>query len=71
MPKKEDTAYFVTFCIEQYKNKHKQSGSEVMTLFMEYGVIDYLIGNFEILHTQGMEWILEDIEEFMQIRKDK
>lgn len=47
------------------------NGTEVMKTFVQYGVLDYLSEHFEILHTQSHQWILEDIDEFINIRKRK
>lgn len=65
-----DIAYFLSFCIEQYKNAKGLEGAEVMKTFVEYGVLDYLNNHFEVLHTQSRQWILEDIEDFIQTRKE-
>ena len=67
--KKQDIAYFISFCIEQYKNNKGISGAEAMTLLSENGVLEYLSEHWEILHTQSRQWILEDIEEFIRTRK--
>ncbi len=67
--KKQDTAYFLSFCIEQYKNEKEMNGAEVLETFARYGVLDYLNNHFEILHTQSRQWILEDIDEFINARK--
>ena len=48
-----DIAYFLSFCIEQYKKHISASGNDVMSLFIHYGVDHYLTDNFEILHTQS------------------
>lgn len=58
--------YFLSFCIEAYKMRHHMSGKEVMTLFDNKGVTQYLTSNFGILHTQGEHWIVDDIDEFIQ-----
>lgn len=55
--------YFVAFCIESYKNRHGLSGTAVSQLFDQYGVKEYLAANYDVLHTQGMQWLLEEIEE--------
>lgn len=67
--KKQDIAYFLSFCIEQYKNEKEMNGAEVLETFARYGVLDYLDNHFEILHTQSRQWILEDIDEFINARK--
>ena len=67
--KLQDIAYFVSFCIEQYKNAKGITGEEAMNTLDKYGVLEYLEENFEILHTQNYQWILEDIDEFINIRR--
>ena len=69
--KKQDMAYFVSFCIEQYKNAKHLTGVEAMRLLDEHKVLDYLSEHYEILHTQSRQWILEDIDEFIKLRKEK
>lgn len=69
--KLQDIAYFVSFCIEQYKNAKGITGEEAMNTLDRYGVLEYLEENFEILHTQSYQWILEDIDEFINIRRKK
>ena len=66
---KQDIAYFLSFCIEQYMNAKVLSHDEVITLLSGCGVLDYLAEHFEILHTQSSQWIVEDIEEFIKERK--
>lgn len=67
----QDISYFLSFCIEQYKNTKGLEGAEVIELFDRYGVLEYLNEHFEILHTQNHRWILEDIDEFIEQRKKK
>ena len=56
---------FIIFCIEYYKGKENLSGEYVYDLFNEYGVVDYLEKGYDVLHTQGKDWILEDIDKFL------
>ena len=65
---KRDIAYFVSFCIEQDKEAKYLSGSKTAALLSEYGVLEYLAEHWEILHTQGRQWIIEDIDEFIKAR---
>ena len=69
--KKQSIAYFVSFCIEQYKNAKNLTGAEAMLQLDRYKVLDYLSEHYEVLHTQSRQWILEDIDEFIKLRKDK
>ena len=56
---------FVSFCIEQYKMATKQTGCKVEQLFQQRGVIDFLIDNYEVLHTQSAQFIQEEIVEYL------
>jgi len=67
--KQQDIAYFLSFCIEQYKNEKHVSGKEAMEVLLKYGVLDYLAAHYEMLHTQSRQWLMEDIEEYITIRK--
>lgn len=58
-----DKSYFVTFCIEQFKNHRGISGAEASELLFSTGITDYLNDNFEVLHTQSRQWLMEEIEE--------
>jgi len=71
MDKKQDVAYFLSFCIEQYKNAHHLLGGEALAVLNSYGVLEYLAEHYETLHTQSRQWLLEDIEEFISLRKIK
>ena len=65
----QDIAYFLSFCIEQYMNDKGLDREQTMTLFSQYGVLDYLAAHFEILHTQSRQWIVEDIDDYIRNRK--
>ncbi|MCI8655344.1 MAG: DUF3791 domain-containing protein, partial [Clostridia bacterium] len=41
---------------------------EVYELFEKYGVLKYLHDGYDMLHTQGGGWIMNDINEFLKIR---
>lgn len=45
-----DKSYFVTFCIEQFKEHRGISGEEAAELLFRAGITDYLNDNFEVLH---------------------
>lgn len=67
--KELDIAYFLSFCIEQYGRKHRLNGDEVVSLFDRYEVLPYLEDNFEALHTQGHQWLMEEIDERLMPRR--
>ena len=53
----------MAFCLEGYKNKHGLTGVATSELFDRHGIKQFLSDHYDILHTQGMPWILEEIEE--------
>ena len=63
--KDKDIALFVSFCIEEYGAVKGLTGDRVLDLFSEYGEC------FEPLHTQGRQWLIAEIDEFIEIRKKK
>ncbi|MBR1557642.1 MAG: DUF3791 domain-containing protein [Prevotella sp.] len=66
----QDIAHFLSFCIEQYKTDKGISGSESAEILARYGVLDYLADHYEVLHTQSRQWLLEDIDDFIKLRKE-
>lgn len=59
---------FIVFCMEIYKSEKSITGKEVYELFEKYGVLNYLQEGYEVLHTQGDRWIVDDIDEFLKVR---
>ena len=67
----EEKLRFVSFCIEEYKTQHGMTGEDVVKVFEKYGVTDYLLTGFDVLHTLGREMILGDIDSFIATRRHK
>ena len=67
--KQQDIAYFLSFCIEQYKNEKHLSGADAIDVLGKYDVLDYLAEHYEMLHTQSRQWLMEDIDEFIALRR--
>lgn len=65
------TLQFKAFCFEAYRSEKKMTGWETMQLFEKYGVLDYLGAFYDVLHTTGRQYIIEDIDAFINVRKDK
>lgn len=60
---------FKVFCTEAYRADKGLSGREVIRLFKKYGVLDYLDACYDVLHTTGRAYIVEDIDIFIDARK--
>ena len=48
----KETAFSV-FCLESYKAHKSLTGKQTAELFRRYGVFDYLIEFYDVLHTTG------------------
>ena len=60
---------FLIFCTEQYKSAKKLTGKQVSALFSRYRVWDYIYSCFEALHTTGSNYIVEDIDLYIEARQ--
>ena len=63
------TLEFKAFCFEAYRSDKNLTGRETMSIFKKYGVLDYLGDCFDVLHTVGRVYIIEDIDLFINARK--
>ena len=59
---------FLIFCIEQYKSAKKLNGKQVIELFRRYRIFEYIVSCFEALHTTGTNYIIEDIDLYIEAR---
>ena len=60
---------FMIYCVEQYKSAKHLTGKQVAELFSRYRVWDYVYFCFEALHTTGTNYIVEDIDLYIEARQ--
>lgn len=60
---------FMIYCTEQYKSAKNLTGKQVSELFNRYRVWDYIFSCFEALHTTGANYIVEDIDLYIEARQ--
>lgn len=60
---------FLIYCVELYKNAKRLTGKQVSELFNKYRVWDYIYSCFEALHTTGDNYIVEDIDLYIEARQ--
>lgn len=66
---KQGKAVFVSFCIEQYAKAKNMSTEDVVNLFEQYGIAEHFCEFYEVLHTQGGQWLIEEIDKMINERK--
>lgn len=65
----QDRAVFVSFCIEQYAKAKNMATDDVVNLFEQYGITEHFCEFYDVLHTQGHNWLIEEIDEMIKNRK--
>ena len=63
---REDTIpLFLSFCIEQFAHQQGLDGESAMRVLLDAGALEFLQTNYEAIHTQSPQWILEEINQFL------
>lgn len=62
---------FLSFCLENYKDHIDANAEETLSLFNKYNVLDYLNDVFDTLHTQSKEYIMSEIDNYINKRKNQ
>jgi len=65
----DEKTNFIVYCLEEYKSAESLSGKAVIELFNSYRVIDYIITHYEALHTTGRQYIVADINQYINARQ--
>ena len=60
---------FYTYCLENYAIRKQISGMRAWVIFKESGAYEYIISNYDLLHTQGLEYLLDDIQRIINRRR--
>lgn len=60
---------FIVLCVEEYKRQKGMTGKEVIALFNRYSVCDYIQAFYEVLHTTGTRYIVNDIDLYIKSRQ--
>lgn len=63
------TLAFKAFCFEAYRAEKGLTGKEAMELFVKYGVLEYLGKFYDVLHSTGRDYLVQDIDLFIDARK--
>ena len=54
-----------------YKTTKNMTGKQVIKIFIQYDIIKYILSCYEALHTTGIEYVIEDIDLFVEARQSK
>lgn len=56
---------FTVFCLESYKQAHNMTGKSALKVFNENDVFDYIKSCYDVLHSTGDAYIVEDIDMYI------
>ena len=65
---KEEFEFYI-YCLENYAISKQISGMRAWVIFKESSADEYVIDNYDLRHTQGLEYVLDDIQRFINRRK--
>lgn len=57
---------FIVFCLESYKLAHRITGKAAAKLFNDFKVFEYLDACYDVLHSTGQQFIVDDIDGFIR-----
>ncbi len=60
---------FIIYCIERYRQIKGLTGVEVVALFNQYGIMEFVRQFFELLHINGDEYIVTEIDNYIAEQK--
>lgn len=69
MDKLSNIETFILFCLEAYKNKEQISGTEAINKFKRFEILNYLEQGYDLLHTQSLDYIVDEIKEYIKERE--
>lgn len=63
----KQTLEFVTYCIAKLANALHLSQQEVYKRLKRSGILyDYIVPSYDVLHTFGSRYLMEDLTEYMR-----
>ncbi len=65
----ENTFPFVIYMIHACANRWNRTPKQVYNKLKDADCIDrYLVPHYDILHTQGTDYVVDDIQEYLNVR---
>ena len=60
---------FYAYCLEKYALAKGLTGLQALALLKRYRADDFLLDHYDLLHTQGTWYVIDEIDRFIQRRK--
>ena len=62
---------FYTYILEKYALSKGLGVLQALSLFKEYDADEFLLKHYDLLHTQGTGYVLDEVQRFINRRKKK
>ena len=59
---------FKIFCLENYKVARNLTGKAAFDIFIKYQVFDYIADFYDVLHSYGTLYLINNLNEFIMHR---
>ena len=66
---KHEEFEFYTYSLEKYALAKGLTGLQALALLKRYGADDYLIDHYDLLHTQGTGYVIDEVDLLIRRRK--
>jgi hypothetical protein len=65
----DEVKKFSIFAIEEYRVRKRLSGAAAFSLFKESGLLGYIEEFYDVLHSNGTEYLICDIDDYLESRE--
>lgn len=62
---------FYVYTLEKYAISKRMSGFQAFSLFKEYEADEFLLQHYDLLHTQGTGYVLDEVQRYIDRRKKR
>lgn len=62
---------FYVYTLEKYAISKRMSGLQALAIFKEYEADEFLLRHYDLLHTQGTGYVIDEVQRYIDRRKKR
>ena len=62
---------FYVYTLEKYAISKRMSGLQALAIFKEYEADEFLLKHYDLLHTQGTGYVIDEVQRYIDRRKKR
>ena len=62
---------FYVYTLEKYAISKRMGGLQALALFKEYEADEFLLKHYDLLHTQGTGYVIDEVQRYINRRKKR